>query len=451
MFKEGFLLVLLACHSYAQFLSRPGQFPGNPQPPRQGSFFPRPQQPGLLRQLANLLGFNGGGVSPAPDSFPPSGPDGIRGPAGPRPIVPNQQFFRPDGPPPLGPIQGLQNPQQTNFGSGFNPQGSFQRPVQGPRQPQPQFLSGQQQQQGRIPLGSPQILTFQAEDVRPAPGFNSISPGNQQSPGFLQQQSTLQGTSIRPAEPLLRQPIATQITNDLVGVSQSNLVQQATFTQFSQPSLQQGNPIELVSAPTLNQTATLRDILREDCEDYEEQGYCDSSRRYPRLQVADLVRRCAGIVNALYVPIPESNDIVSTHLRKEKKEGNSLRNIERANQAVWSWAKYAAGKSSVCKSDIRRVNPSYARDISKKWVVVLQHPEGNMVQHVSMDKCTNVDKECLSGPEGNRHPGTRCTQRHTHHHLVTWDPDKPSDCPSLRAFSFPTACLCHFSLSSSRI
>ena len=38
---------------------------------------------------------------------------------------------------------------------------------------------------------------------------------------------------------------------------------------------------------------------------------------------------------------------------------------------------------------------------------------------------------------------SRCIQRYTFQHLLAVDPDNLHDCPTIRAFKFPAACVCH--------
>ena len=38
---------------------------------------------------------------------------------------------------------------------------------------------------------------------------------------------------------------------------------------------------------------------------------------------------------------------------------------------------------------------------------------------------------------------SKCIQRYTFQHLLAVDPDNLHDCPTIRAFKFPAACVCH--------
>ncbi|KAG8232104.1 hypothetical protein J437_LFUL012302 [Ladona fulva] len=205
----------------------------------------------------------------------------------------------------------------------------------------------------------------------------------------------------------------------------------APFTPPSVPLQPPSGPFPPNSSPQSStpsdptRRATLREVLQEDCADFEERGYCESPHRYPTAQVHTLMARCSRIVESLYVPLPVDSNSVSSPVRGY---------FERANHKTWSWAQYSK-TNTICASEAHTVTPSYARDASGKWVVVLQH--GNMVQRVPVDRCVNLGASCLSELQA-----AHCEQRHTHHHLVTWDPDAPNDCPTLRVFAFPTACLC---------
>ena len=41
---------------------------------------------------------------------------------------------------------------------------------------------------------------------------------------------------------------------------------------------------------------------------------------------------------------------------------------------------------------------------------------------------------------------SRCLQRYTFQHLLAVDPDNLHHCPTIRAFKFPSACVCHIEL-----
>ena len=41
---------------------------------------------------------------------------------------------------------------------------------------------------------------------------------------------------------------------------------------------------------------------------------------------------------------------------------------------------------------------------------------------------------------------SRCLQRYTFQHLLAVDPDNLHNCPTIRAFKFPSACVCHIEL-----
>nr|CAD7404423.1 unnamed protein product [Timema cristinae] len=128
-------------------------------------------------------------------------------------------------------------------------------------------------------------------------------------------------------------------------------------------------------------------------------------------------------------------------------------------QAVWSWAHYGKDGSepskppTVCQSSSKTIEPGYARDtVTGRWLVVVQS-NGLLTQRVVVDSCTSVDKPCL-GMTGskcsqrgsgfrNAAKKSRCVQKYSYQHLITWDPDTPELCPRMRVFRFPTACVCH--------
>ena len=120
---------------------------------------------------------------------------------------------------------------------------------------------------------------------------------------------------------------------------------------------------------------------------------------------------------------------------------------------VWSWARPKDSHQTVCESDRRRIEPGYVLESpSGRWYVVLQ--ANSITQRVTLDKCRNVGKACTAtkcargnGFRNNTAKSSRCVQRYSYSHLVTWDPDKPDLCPKIRVFRFPTACVCYLTSS----
>jgi hypothetical protein len=116
---------------------------------------------------------------------------------------------------------------------------------------------------------------------------------------------------------------------------------------------------------------------------------------------------------------------------------------------VWSWARPGDTQKTVCDSERQLIEPGYVLESpSGRWYVVLQ--ASSMIQRITLDKCRNVGKPCTAtkcargnGFRNNAAKASRCVQRYSYSHLVTWDPDKPELCPRIRVFRFPTACVCY--------
>ncbi|XP_069691568.1 uncharacterized protein [Periplaneta americana] len=214
----------------------------------------------------------------------------------------------------------------------------------------------------------------------------------------------------------------------------------------------QDNQSKSTSPPETKKKATLKDILAEDCPKAKEMGYCASPPRYPSNQVSQLIERCSAIIPAIYAPIPDSEDDEDTGEATDRSF-NSTRNMERGNRHVWSWAHPGEFQQTVCDSDRRKIEPGYVLEAtSGRWYVVLQAP--SITQRVTVDKCRSVGKPCAAtkcargnGFRNNAAKSSRCVQRFSYQHLVTWDPDKPELCPRIRVFRFPTACVCYLTSS----
>nr|CAD7443408.1 unnamed protein product [Timema bartmani] len=178
-------------------------------------------------------------------------------------------------------------------------------------------------------------------------------------------------------------------------------------------------------------------------------------------QVGLVVPNCSLRVIALVAPLRGNS-----HKRGFRTPCDGVSGVDKCSaiwfskwNQVWSWAHYGKDGSepskppTVCQSSSKMIEPGYARDtITGRWLVVVQS-NGLLTQRVAVDICTSVEKPCL-GMTGskcsqrgsgfrNAAKKSRCVQKYSYQHLITWDPDTPELCPRIRVFRFPTACVCH--------
>ncbi|KAL0281582.1 UNVERIFIED_CONTAM: hypothetical protein PYX00_002522 [Menopon gallinae] len=255
--------------------------------------------------------------------------------------------------------------------------------------------------------------------------------------------------------------------------------QQATTVSAGSNGLQIVQPPQLGSTQTNeassvavaetfpNQRATIRDILQQDCPDYEALGYCSSPPRYPTIQISNMALKCADVLDIMNSPIPpEPQDDLSSFSRRsdddvdivfddETNTTASSDNYGFAKRSWPSWSQSGSDSETACSSEYTIIEPGYAREVTTgRWFVIVQNADSSL-QKVTTDKCLNPGKPCggLAGMKCSRNRGvnggiksTRCIQRYTHQRLISWDPEAPNKCPRIRIFRFPTACVCHLRL-----
>jgi len=171
-----------------------------------------------------------------------------------------------------------------------------------------------------------------------------------------------------------------------------------------------------------------------DCGVDSEKGFCTMTSSYPTERIEALYKHCSDIIEAFKAVIPEDFDALGD---------NSINVIssEKDLTRPWSWKVYAYKKHQICESELSFTRPSYALDTEGNWSVILQTEQ--ILQRVSLDTCTRPNYPCpgLQGC-GKR---SSCVQRFSHQLLLSLPSISSSTslCPSIRAFKFPSGCVCH--------
>merc|ERR1712223_1530934 len=168
-------------------------------------------------------------------------------------------------------------------------------------------------------------------------------------------------------------------------------------------------------------------------------GFCDMSSKYPGHMMGNLMSDCQELVYSGFVPVPDDLDELGDS-NPVAKYSNSSKSAVRAQTGSWSWKPYTYESKQVCDSELRFIRPGYARDSTGKWQVVVQTED--LPQRVAIDLCHSPGKPCHLMSDCGRK--SRCIQRYNFQHLLAIDPDNPHNCPTIRAFKFPSACVCHF-------
>lgn len=167
-------------------------------------------------------------------------------------------------------------------------------------------------------------------------------------------------------------------------------------------------------------------------------GFCDMNSRYPGHMMGNLMSECQELVYKGFVPIPEDLEELGDN-QPLAKYSNQSKSADRAKTGSWSWKPYSFKKKQVCNSELRFIRPGYARDSTGKWQVIVQTED--LPQRVAIDLCHEPHQPChMMSDCGQK---SRCIQRYTFQHLLAVDPHNIHDCPTIRAFKFPAACVCH--------
>lgn len=167
-------------------------------------------------------------------------------------------------------------------------------------------------------------------------------------------------------------------------------------------------------------------------------GFCDMSSKYPGHMMGNLMSDCQELVYSGFVPVPDDLDELGDS-NPVAKYSNSSKSAVRAQTGSWSWKPYTYESKQVCDSELRFIRPGYARDSTGKWQVVVQTED--LPQRVAIDLCHTPGKPCHSMSDCGRK--SRCIQRYNFQHLLAVDPDNLHSCPTIRAFKFPSSCVCH--------
>jgi len=167
-------------------------------------------------------------------------------------------------------------------------------------------------------------------------------------------------------------------------------------------------------------------------------GFCDMSSKYPGHMMGNLMSDCQELVYSGFVPVPDDLDELGDS-SPVAKYSNSSKSAVRAQTGSWSWKPYTYESKQVCDSELRFIRPGYARDSTGKWQVVVQTEK--LPQRVAIDLCHTPGKPCHSMSDCGRK--SKCVQRYNFQHLLAVDPDNLHNCPTIRAFKFPSSCVCH--------
>jgi len=172
-----------------------------------------------------------------------------------------------------------------------------------------------------------------------------------------------------------------------------------------------------------------------DCGAGSEIGFCSMTSSYPKERIHALMYNCGEILEAFKA-------VVTDDLNELGDNSPSVISSEKDLTRPWSWKVYAYKKRQICDSELSFTRPSYALDTEGNWSIILQ--TDRILQRVSMDTCTKHGYPCPGvGGCGKK---SSCVQRFNHQLLLSLPSSTSSShssCPSIRAFKFPSGCVCH--------
>jgi len=171
-----------------------------------------------------------------------------------------------------------------------------------------------------------------------------------------------------------------------------------------------------------------------NCSESREVGFCSMTSSYPKEMIEALYEHCSDIIDAFKAVVPEDVDTLGDN-------SESLISSEKDLARPWSWKVFAYKKKQLCSSDISFIQPSYAMDTEGNWNIILQ--TDRILQRVALDTCTRPGYPCTGITTCGKR--SQCVQRFNHQLLLSLSSSISSNslCPSIRAFKFPSGCVCH--------
>jgi len=178
-----------------------------------------------------------------------------------------------------------------------------------------------------------------------------------------------------------------------------------------------------------------------NCSESKEVGFCSMTSSYPKETIEHLYEYCSDIIEAFKAVVPEDVDTLGDN-------SESVISSEKDLARPWSWKVFAYKKKQLCSSDISFIQPSYAMDTEGNWNIILQ--TDRILQRVALDTCTKPGYPCTGIASCGKR--SQCVQRFNHQLLLSVPSSTTSTtlCPSIRAFKFPSGCVCHGEISDDK-
>jgi len=177
-----------------------------------------------------------------------------------------------------------------------------------------------------------------------------------------------------------------------------------------------------------------------DCGAGTEAGFCSMTTDYPVDTVQSLVSGCDQVMSAWQPLVSQDVDSLGDN-------SPSVITSQQDQDRPWSWRVYAYKKKQVCHSELYFMRPGFAQDTRGEWQVIIQTHD--VAQRVAVDMCHDPELPCPGLADCGKK--SRCVQRYNYQMLLSLpastptklQPEDPPLCPSIKAFRFPSGCVCH--------
>ncbi|GFY62642.1 spaetzle domain-containing protein [Trichonephila inaurata madagascariensis] len=176
-----------------------------------------------------------------------------------------------------------------------------------------------------------------------------------------------------------------------------------------------------------------------NCEGSRDLGWCELGDKYPRKYVDQVVASCQEVIQRMHVEVPHSFEKLSdTSDFKAELNSTQREARERGSHDAWSWASYFH-EGSLCDAETGFLRPETAKDSSGKWNIIVQTE--TIRQRVPIEMCRKTNTSCKKML--NCGLKSQCLQKYNYHLLMSLNPSQKHDCPFMKLYRFPSACVCH--------
>ncbi|GFQ70587.1 spaetzle domain-containing protein [Trichonephila clavata] len=176
-----------------------------------------------------------------------------------------------------------------------------------------------------------------------------------------------------------------------------------------------------------------------NCEGSRDLGWCELGDKYPRKYVDQVVAACQDVIQRMHVEVPHSFEKLSdTSDFKAELNSTQREARERGSHDAWSWASYFH-EGSLCDAETGFLRPETAKDSAGKWNIIVQTE--TIRQRVPIEMCRKTNTSCKKML--NCGLKSQCLQKYNYHLLMSLNPSQKHDCPFMKLYRFPSACVCH--------